>query len=163
MGAVLSGCQQIIVIDPVTARRETALDLGATHALPTSDPGLVDELLSLTKGGADFSVECSGVPSAVNAAVMCLARPGWCAQVGATPGGTIHPLDMDHVGFGRGIKGVVMGDANPQTFVPYLAALHAQGKLPYERFVKFYDFADINIAIADSKSGDVIKPILRIS
>ena len=64
---------------------------------------------------------------------------------------------MDDVGFGRGIKGAVMGDSNPQTFVPYLAALHAQGKLPYDRFVKFYDFADINQAIADSKSGEVIK------
>jgi aryl-alcohol dehydrogenase len=69
---------------------------------------------------------------------------------------------MDHVGFGRGIKGVVMGDSNPQTFVPYLASLRAQGKLPYDRFVKFYDFSDINQAIADSKSGEVIKPILTM-
>ena len=43
-----------------------------------------------------------------------------------------------------------------------LAALHAQGKLPYDRLVKFYDFSDINQAIADSKSGEVIKPILRM-
>jgi aryl-alcohol dehydrogenase len=83
-------------------------------------------------------------------------------QAGATPAGTMHPLDMDHVGFARGIKGVVMGDSNPQTFVRYLASLHAQGKLPYDRFVKFYDFSDINQAIADSKSGEVIKPILRM-
>ena len=55
-----------------------------------------------------------------------------------------------------------MGDSNPQTFVPYLAALHAQGKLPYDRFVKFYDFSDINQAISESKSGEVIKPILRM-
>jgi len=55
-----------------------------------------------------------------------------------------------------------MGDSNPQTFVRYLASLHAQGKLPYDRFVKFYDFSDINQAIADSKSGEVIKPILRM-
>ena len=78
------------------------------------------------------------------------------------PTGTMHPLAMDHVGFGRGIEGVVMGDSNPQTFVPYLAALHAQGKLPSGRFVKFYDFSDINQAIADSKSGEVIRPILRM-
>jgi aryl-alcohol dehydrogenase len=56
----------------------------------------------------------------------------------------------------------VMGDSNPQTFLPYLAALHAQGKLPYDRFVKFYNFSDINQAIADSKSGEVIRPILRM-
>ena len=161
MGGVLSGCSTIIIVDPVASRRQMALELGATIALNPMDGDVAEEIVSMTKGGADFSVECSGAPAAVNSAVSCLARPGWCAQVGATPGGTIHPLDMDHVGFGRGIKGVVMGDANPQTFVPYLANLHAQGRLPFERFVKYYDFADINTAIADSKSGEVIKPILK--
>jgi hypothetical protein len=29
--------------------------------------------------------------------------------------------------------------------------------------VKFYDFAKINRAIADSKRGSTIKPVLRIS
>lgn len=162
MGAVLCGCTTIIAVDPVSSRREMALEMGATHALDPSDSAIGDELIGLTRGGADFSVECSGVPKAVDAAVACLGRPGMCAQVGATPAGTIHPLDMDHLGFGRGIKGVVLGDANPQTFVPYLSDLHAQGKLPYERFVSFYDFADINVAIDDSKRGDVIKPILKM-
>lgn len=163
MGAVLSGCESIIVVDPVESRRAMALGVGATLCLDPDAGDVADEILSRTHGGVDFSVECSGVATAVAAAIKCLGRPGWCAQVGATPAQTIHPLDMDHLGFGRGIKGVVMGDANPQTFVPYLASLHAQGRLPYDRFVKFYDFADINIAIADSKSGDVIKPVLRIS
>lgn len=162
MGAVLSGCTRIIAIDPVASRREMALDMGATHALDASDPALADEIIGLTGGGADFSVECSGVPAAVAVAIACLGRPGMCAQVGATPAATIHPLNMDHLGFGRGIKGVVLGDANPQTFVPYLSDLHAQGKLPYDRFVKYYDFADINQAVADSKKGEVIKPILKI-
>ena len=163
MGAVLSGCESIVVVDPVESRRDMAISLGATLCLDPSAGDVAKEILSVVPGGVDFSVECSGVATAVAAAIECLARPGWCAQVGATPAQTIHPLDMDHLGFGRGIKGVVMGDANPQTFVPYLANLYTQGRLPYDRFVKFYDFADINTAIADSKNGDVIKPILRIS
>jgi len=85
-----------------------------------------------------------------------------CAQVGAPPGGTIMPVDMDHLGFGRGIKGVVMGDANPQTFVPYLAALWRDGRLPFDRFVRYYPLNEINTAIADASKGDVIKPILRM-
>lgn len=163
MGATLTGCAEIIVIDPLEARRSIALELGATRVLDAADPALVEEILSLTHGGADFSVECSGVPAAVENAVKSLARPGWCAQVGATPAGTLMPLDMDHLGFGRGIKGVVMGDANAQSFVPYLSDLHAQGKLPYDRFVKFYEFDEVNQAVADSKHGDVVKPVLRIT
>lgn len=35
------------------------------------------------------------------------------------------------------------------------------GRLPYDRFVKFYDFADINQAVHESSVlGAVIKPIL---
>lgn len=160
MGAVLTGCSRIIVVDPVESRRNIALETGATHVLAPDD-ALADEIVAMTRGGVDFSIECSGNPAAVEAAIKCLTRPGWCAQVGATPAKTIHPLDMDHLGFGRGIKGVVMGDANPQSFVPYLSDLHAQGKLPYDRFIQFYDFSDINQAFEDSKSGDVIKPVLR--
>ena len=70
---------------------------------------------------------------------------------------------MDHVGFGRGIRGVVMGDANTQTFVPYLAALFRDGRLPFDRFVRFYDFDAIDQAVHDSAvTGEVIKPVLRM-
>jgi aryl-alcohol dehydrogenase len=34
---------------------------------------------------------------------------------------------------------------------------------PFDRLVKFYDFSKINKAIADAKSGDTVKPVLRIS
>jgi aryl-alcohol dehydrogenase len=70
---------------------------------------------------------------------------------------------MDYMGFGRGIKGVVLGDAATQTFVPYLAGLYRDGRLPYDKFVKYYDFDDINQAVHDSAvTGEVIKPILKM-
>jgi aryl-alcohol dehydrogenase len=160
MGSVLSNCSSIVVIDPISNRRELALELGATHVLDPGEDRVIEEILDITEGGADFSIEASGNPAAVKMSIECLARPGWCAQVGATPAQTFHSLDMDHLGFGRGIKGVVMGDAYAKEFVPYLAELHSQGKLPFEKLVKEYKFDDINLAIADSRNGDVIKPIL---
>ena len=163
MGARLMGCSKIIVIDPKPARLEMAMEMGATHAVNPANADAVEEVKSITGRGADFSVECSGAPAAVRAAVDCLARPGWAAQVGATPGGIELPFSMDNIGLGRGIKGVVLGDAPPQTFVPYLAELWRTGRLPYDRFVEYYDFADINQAVHDSAiTGDVIKPILRM-
>ncbi|MFK7915160.1 MAG: NAD(P)-dependent alcohol dehydrogenase [Pseudomonadales bacterium] len=163
MGSLLCGCEQIIVVDPKASRRDMAAALGATVCLDPNQEDVVEYVLAATKGGAGYTVECSGVTSAIEQAIACLGRPGWCAQVGAPPGGTKITLDMDHVGFGRGIRGVVMGDANPQTFVPYLAELYRSGRLPFDRFVKYYDFADINQAIEDcTGSGEVIKPVLRM-
>ena len=164
MGARLSGCTRIIAVDVRRARLDMAIELGATDAVDASASNSVAAIKALTGGGADFSVECSGVPAAVRQAVDCLTRPGWCAQVGATPGGIEIPFSMDDIGMGRGIRGVVMGDSVPQTFVPYLAELYRSGRLPFDKFVKYYDFADINQAVHDSAlTGEVIKPILRIS
>ncbi len=167
MGARQSGCARIIAVDVRRARLDMAVSLGATHAIDAGTQDPVAAIRAITGlaggGGADFSVECSGVPVAVRQAVDCLARPGWCAQVGATPGGIELPFSMDHIGMGRGIRGVVMGDAVAQTFVPYLAGLYRDGRLPFDRFVKYYDFADIERAIHESSvTGEVIKPILRM-
>jgi len=163
MGARLAGCAKIVAIDVKPSRLEMAREMGATHCVNAATSDAVAEIYAATGRGADFSVECSGVPEAVRNAVDCLGRPGWSAQVGATPGGIEIPFDMDRMGFGRGIKGVVLGDAATQTFVPYLADLFRDGRLPYDKFVKFYDFEDINQAVHDSAvTGEVIKPILRM-
>jgi aryl-alcohol dehydrogenase len=44
-----------------------------------------------------------------------------------------------------------------------LISLYRKGLFPFDRFVKFYDFRQINKAIADSMRGSTIKPVLRIS
>ncbi len=163
MGAQLAGCEKIIVIDINEARLDMAKDIGATEVINPKQDTVVDKILALTGGGANYAVECTGVPEVVIQSVNCLTPPGWCAQVGVTPSTITVPLEMDQVIFGRGIRGVVMGEANVQNFVPYLAELFRQGRLPYDRFVKFYDFADINQAVHDSAvTGEVIKPILRM-
>ncbi|MBT7953430.1 MAG: NAD(P)-dependent alcohol dehydrogenase [Gammaproteobacteria bacterium] len=163
MGARLAGCEKIIVIDVNPSRLEMAMEIGATAIVNAQEEDVVENIQSITGGGANYSVECTGVPEVVIQAVNCLTPPGWCAQVGVTPSGITVPLEMDQVVFGRGIRGVVMGEANVQNFVPYLAELFRAGRLPYDRFVKFYDFADINQAVHDSAgTGEVIKPILRM-
>ena len=163
MGARLAGCEKIIAVDIRAARLDMAKEMGATHCLNANDGDVVEAILSLTRGGADYSVECTGVPEVVVQSVNCLATPGWCAQVGVTPSGVQVPMEMDQILFGRGIRGVVMGEARLKSFVPYLAQLFRDGRLPYDRFVRYYDFADIDMAIHDSAvTGEVIKPILRM-
>ena len=48
----------------------------------------------------------------------------------------------------------------PQTFLPQLLDLHAQGRLPIEKLIRTYDFDDIETAVADAASGSTIKPVL---
>jgi aryl-alcohol dehydrogenase len=51
----------------------------------------------------------------------------------------------------------------PQKFIPKLIKLYQDGRFPFDRLVKFYDFTKINRAIADSKRGSTLKPVLLIS
>jgi len=64
---------------------------------------------------------------------------------------------------GHRTVGIIQGDAILQRFIPKLIALYRAGQFPFDRLVKFYDFTEINEAIADAKRGDTIKPVLRIN
>ena len=50
----------------------------------------------------------------------------------------------------------------PQCFIPKPIRFYQAGRFPFDRLVKFYRFAEINRAIADTRRGDTIKPVLRI-
>jgi aryl-alcohol dehydrogenase len=41
--------------------------------------------------------------------------------------------------------------------------LHAQGRFPFDKFVRFYPFDEINRAVEDQLNGRAIKPILEVS
>jgi aryl-alcohol dehydrogenase len=43
-----------------------------------------------------------------------------------------------------------------------LVELFMDGRFPMDRLVTFYDFADINRAVADAVAGTTIKPVLRM-
>jgi aryl-alcohol dehydrogenase len=63
---------------------------------------------------------------------------------------------------GRQVRGIVEGDSVPEIFIPHLIELHKQGRFPYDRMLKFYQFDEINQAIADSELGVTIKPIIKM-
>ena len=61
------------------------------------------------------------------------------------------------------MRGVVQGDAIPQLFIPRLIQMYRAGAFPFDRRVRFYDFNQINQAVADAQRGAVLKPVLRIA
>lgn len=96
-----------------------------------------------------------------------LISEGWLCDPRKSVHGTVALLTgargSDSLPEGRQTIGIIQGDAVPQRFIPQLIELYRAGQFPYNRLVKFYDFREINRAIADAKGGDTIKPVLRIS
>jgi aryl-alcohol dehydrogenase len=61
---------------------------------------------------------------------------------------------------GLTIRGIVEGDADPQTFIPHLLDLHRQGKFPFDKLITTMPLAQINEAVAAQHRGEVLKVVL---
>jgi len=163
MAARIAGCEPIIAVDVHPNRLALARSLGATHTTDAANSDPVAEIRNITGGlGVRASLEAAGSPQALRQALDCLQPMGTCCLVGSSRKGTEARVDMNHLQNGRAVRGCIQGDSIPEQFIPHLIDLYRAGKLPIERLVAFYNFVDINQAVADSIAGQTIKPVLRM-
>ncbi len=164
MGAAIQGCSPIIVVEPHAARRALALELGATHAIdPTADKDLAAAVRAIAPLGVDFAFDTTGRPEILTGTMACLAPKGVFGIVGIPPAGTAMPGDLGSVlTFGQTVRGIIEGDSDPDDFIPQLIAHWRAGRLPLEKLVKTYPFAEINSAIAAQHHGDCVKVVLTL-
>jgi aryl-alcohol dehydrogenase len=162
MGAAIRGCSRVIVVEPHAERRDLALSLGATDVIdPLVSQDIAAAVLAIEPSGLDYALDTTGLPGLQSAAIDCLGPKGVLGVVGITPPGTPPPGEMNAImAAGKSIKGIIEGDSDPDIFIPQLIALHAAGRLPLERLVKTYPFAEINRAIADQHAGKCVKVVL---
>jgi aryl-alcohol dehydrogenase len=154
MAAKAVGVEAVVAVDPVASRRAKAVELGASQTVdPTSE-----DVAAIVRG-ATHALDTTGLPDVVATALSALESRGILVVVGL---GARHvTIDVtDLLLNGKMIRGCIEGDANPSEFIPELLTLHAEGKFPMEALVRRYDARDIETAVADSRSGEAIKPVL---
>jgi aryl-alcohol dehydrogenase len=163
MAAKIAGCTRIIACDIVGSRLELASRLGATHTIHAGNIKDVPEAVrELTNGlGADYAVDCTGIGPCVRQSLKSGRPVGICVVLGATQELTIH-VETELMGTAKTLAGLVEGLSVPQVFIPKLLNYYKLGMFPFDRLIQFYDFEDINRAFADTKSGKVIKAVLRM-
>ncbi len=161
MAAVIAGCSKIICVDMVTSRLELARELGATDTINGS-LDVVSAVRDLTGGrGTHYAIDCTGSGKCVRQSLNCTRPMGTCIVLGATQEVTFH-CENELMGLGKTITGLVEGRSIPKVFIPKLLEYYRQGRFPFDKLIRYYDFADINHAQADSHSGLTIKPVLRM-
>jgi aryl-alcohol dehydrogenase len=162
MAARIAGASIIIAVDPVALRQELAMVVGATHAFDAKAEDVVEKTHALTNGGADYSVEASGSPAALELALASLGVGGACGVAGAAGDvdGAFRWRNL--ILRGLTIRGVANGDVNPPIFVPKLIQYYREGRFPVDRISRVYPFAQINEALADAQSGKTVKPVLKV-
>lgn len=164
IAAHVAGATTIIAVDVVPERLELAKELGATHTVNGKEQDdVVGEIHRITGSGADYALDTTGIPALIMQCVDGLRQRGKAAILGASgPDAVIELPANTFMQSCKTLMGVVEGNSVADVVVPQLIDLHLQGRFPFDRLVKFYDFDQVNQAAADAESGAVIKPILRI-
>ena len=98
-----AGACPVIAADPVLARREKALALGADYALDPTDPDFADRVKELTQGGVRVAIEVTGVGAGLDAALDCMVPLGRVALLGCTRSSDFS-IDYYHKVHGPGIS-----------------------------------------------------------
>jgi aryl-alcohol dehydrogenase len=161
MAAKVVGSTTIVAVDVNAARLRMAKSLGATHTVNAGKSTPVEQVQKITGGGANYSLECTGIPDVLGQALDCLALTGVCGLIGVAPFGSRVSLDCQNILNGRTVRGIVEGDSIPEIFIPQLIDLHMQGRFPFDRLITFYSLDQINQAAEDSEKGKVIKAVVR--
>jgi aryl-alcohol dehydrogenase len=163
MGAVVASCTTIISVDIKDNRLSLARELGATHVINASKVDPLEEIKKILPNGSPYVLETSGVAAVLQQAIMCAGVGGEIGIVGAPPMGTAISLDVNHMLFNRRLRGIIEGQSVSDIFIPRLIALYKQGRFPFDKLIKFYNFEDINQAAHDSEGGATLKPVLRMT
>ena len=164
MAATIAGCRTIIAVDLSADRLDLARELGATHVVDaSSSDDVVWDVMAVEPAGVDAAIDAVGLEVVVQQGLECLAVRGTLATVGLQ--GLENPVTVNqgHILLGRTITGVIEGDAEPRELIPVMIDWWRQGRLPLERLIEVFPFEALDEALAATRSGRVIKPVVETS
>ncbi|HET6503172.1 MAG TPA: NDMA-dependent alcohol dehydrogenase [Amycolatopsis sp.] len=164
-GAAHAGALNIVVVDPVPFKRETALEFGATHAFATADAAH-RKLVELTAGQlADQALVTVGTvdEEVVTAAFTAIGKGGLVVVTGlANPEKlTVHVSGGILTLFEKTIKGTLFGSANPQYDIVRMLRLYQAGQLKLDELVtRRYTLEQVNEGYQDLRDGKNIRGVI---
>jgi S-(hydroxymethyl)glutathione dehydrogenase/alcohol dehydrogenase len=137
-GARLAGAEMIVGVDLNPAREAMARRFGMTHFVNPAEVGgdLVPYLVSLTKGGADYTFECIGNVQVMRQALEC-AHKGWGTSViiGVAPAGAEIATRPFQLVTGRNWRGSAFGGARGRTDVPKIVDWYMDGRIEIDPLI----------------------------
>ncbi|ODS64488.1 MAG: S-(hydroxymethyl)glutathione dehydrogenase/class III alcohol dehydrogenase [Arenimonas sp. SCN 70-307] len=137
-GLRLAGADMIVGVDLNPAREAMARKFGMTHFVNPAEVGgdLVPYLVSLTKGGADYTFECIGNVKVMRQALEC-AHKGWGTSIiiGVAPAGAEISTRPFQLVTGRNWRGSAFGGARGRSDVPKIVDWYMDGKIDIDSLI----------------------------
>ena len=163
-GAKLVGASKIIGVDLNPDKRPLAEKYGMTHFVNPKeiDGDLVDYLVQLTDGGADYSFECIGNVNVMRQALECCHK-GWGVSViiGVAGAGQEISTRPFQLVTGRVWKGSAFGGARGRTDVPKIVDWFMEGKIDIDNLITHtMGIDEINKAFDLMHEGKSIRSVI---
>jgi S-(hydroxymethyl)glutathione dehydrogenase/alcohol dehydrogenase len=163
-GLRLVGAHMIVGVDLNPERKSWGERFGMTHFVNPKDVGadLVNYLVNLTGGGADYSFECIGNVDTMRAALECCHK-GWGESViiGVAPAGAEIRTRPFQLVTGRVWRGTAFGGARGRTDVPKIVDWYMEKKIEIDPMITHQmPLADINKAFDLMHEGKSIRSVV---
>jgi S-(hydroxymethyl)glutathione dehydrogenase / alcohol dehydrogenase len=162
-GARMVGADKIIGIDLNPAREAIGRRFGMTHFVDAArTPNVVDAIVQLTGGGADFSFECIGNTTTMRQALECCHK-GWGQSViiGVAAAGEEIATRPFQLVTGRVWKGSAFGGARGRTDVPKIVDWYMDGRIKIDELITHrLALDDINEGFDLMKRGESIRSVV---
>jgi len=162
-GAKLVGADKIIGVDLNPGREAMARKFGMTHFINPKDVlNVVDAIVQLTDGGADYSFECIGNTTTMRQALECCHK-GWGQSIiiGVAPAGAEIATRPFQLVTGRQWKGSAFGGARGRSDVPRIVDWYMEKKIAIDELITHrLKLEDINEGFALMKRGESIRSVV---
>jgi S-(hydroxymethyl)glutathione dehydrogenase/alcohol dehydrogenase len=162
-GAKLVGADKIIGVDLNPGREAMARRFGMTHFInPNEVPNVVDAIVQLTDGGADYSFECIGNTSTMRQALECCHK-GWGQSIiiGVAEAGAEIATRPFQLVTGRVWKGSAFGGARGRTDVPKIVDWYMEHRIAIDPLITHrLKLEQINEGFELMKRGESIRSVV---
>ena len=163
-GAKMVGASKIIGVDINPDKRQMAEDYGMTDFVnPKEIEGdIVEYLVEITDGGADYSFECIGNVKVMRQALECCHK-GWgvCTVIGVAGAGEEISTRPFQLVTGRVWKGSAFGGARGRTDVPKIVDWYMEGKIDIDNLITHtMPIEQINDAFDLMHKGESIRSVV---
>jgi S-(hydroxymethyl)glutathione dehydrogenase / alcohol dehydrogenase len=163
-GAKMVGASKIVGVDLNPDKQAMAKDYGMTDFVNPKeiDGDLVEYLVELTGGGADYSFECIGNVQVMRQALECCHK-GWGVStvIGVAGAGEEISTRPFQLVTGRVWKGSAFGGARGRTDVPKIVDWYMEGKINIDDLVTHtMPIEQINEAFDLMHKGESIRSVI---
>jgi NDMA-dependent alcohol dehydrogenase len=167
-GAAAAGAKRVMVIDPVEAKREWAMEFGATHTYASAEEAMVG-VNELTWGRMAEKVIITVGDIQGENVQQALSLTGKGGRTVVTGMGQAANMDVKLSLFEltllqKDLQGAIFGGSNPRAEIPALLSLYQEGQLKLDGLVtKTYKLEDINEGYQDMRDGKNIRGMVLYS